>query len=289
MRSETEATLYVKRSEDEDLLVASVYVDDILLIGSKESKVEEFKESMKTTFEMSDLGRMSFFLGMEVKQMETGIFLHQKKYAEELLSKFCMGNSKPVSTPFSVGEKLFKEDGTPQRGIFKQQRESFDTLKGTVDYGIYYGRTNSVNLIGFSDSDWAGNDEEVKSISGNCFTIGTGVITWSSKKQGPRTSINTGRVYWGYPSVEIAISIAKNPVFHSKTKHIKVKYHVVRYYEEKKEIKVVFSLLEEQLADIYTKPLSKFRFEILVMRLGMDGLSPRRRLKAGEASNSSLN
>ena len=144
------------------------------------------------------------------------------------------------------------------------------------------------------DNDWAGNDEEMKSISGSCFTIGTGVITWSSKKQGPIAQSTAEAEYigvsealkqavWlrklmadlGFDISEAtlilcdncaAISIAKSPVLHSKTKYIKVKYHAVPYYEEKKEIKVVFCCSEEQLADAFTKPLSKFRFEVLRMR-----------------------
>ena len=84
-----------------------------------------------------------------------------------------------------------------------------------------------------------------------------------------------------------AISIVKNPVLHSKTKHVKVKYHAVRYYEEKKEIKTLYSYTEEHVADIFTKPLNKAKFEVLRTSLGVDKLNPRRRLKAGDTLESS--
>ena len=79
-----------------------------------------------------------------------------------------------------------------------------------------------------------------------------------------------------------ATSIVKNPVLHSKRKHIKVKYHAAHYYEEKKEIKTLYYCTEGQVADIFTKPLNKAKFEALRTRLGVDNLSPRRRLKAGD-------
>ena len=87
IKSLNEATLYVKRSRN-DLLIVSIYVDDILITGSKEVETEEFKATMKCTFEMSDLGKMAYFLGMEVHQWEDGVFIYQKKFVDDLLIKF---------------------------------------------------------------------------------------------------------------------------------------------------------------------------------------------------------
>lgn len=78
-KSLNEATLYVKNS-GKDLLIVSIYVDDILITGSREVEVEEFKAKMRSAFEMSDLGKMAYFLGMEVQQWEQGIFIHQMNY-----------------------------------------------------------------------------------------------------------------------------------------------------------------------------------------------------------------
>lgn len=213
IRSLNKATLYVKKSGS-DLLVVSIYVDDILLKGSREAEVEEFKTKMKSIFEMSDLGKMAYFLEMEVQQEGFGVFIHQKKVDEELLVKFFMENCKSMCTSFVVGEKLIKVDGIPQinGSIYKSligsllyscatrpditfsvnylsrfmqtptekhfngAKRVLHYIKGTTDYGILYGRATSVKLLSFSDSDWAGNDEQMKSISGNCFSMGTRII-----------------------------------------------------------------------------------------------------------------
>ncbi|XP_039131878.1 secreted RxLR effector protein 161-like [Dioscorea cayenensis subsp. rotundata] len=249
---------------------------------------------------------MAYFIGMEVQQCEDGVFIHQKKFADDLLIKFCMENCKPVYTPFVIGEKLISNDGiaqvngsvymsligsllylcatrpdivfsvnylsrfmqTPTENHLKGAKRVLRYIKGTTDYGIFYGRAELVKFLGFSDSDWAGSDEQMKSLSGNCFTVGTGLITWSLKKQGPVAQSTAEAEYIGVSEAVkqaiwlrklmkelvldiseatvilcdncAAISIAKNPMLHSRTKHIKVKYHAVRYYEEKKEVKMVY-------------------------------------------------
>lgn len=111
-RSPNEATLYIKE-DAKGFLVVSVYVDDILVTGSGSYEIEGFKAAMKTSFEMNDLRKMSYFLGMEMVQSEHGILIHQRKYIKELLIKFCMDKCKSMSTPFAVGQKLIKDDGSP--------------------------------------------------------------------------------------------------------------------------------------------------------------------------------
>lgn len=109
----TELTLYVKQFEA-DFLLVSVYVDDLLITGSNEVLVDKFKLDMKKKFEMNDLGKMSYFLGMEVVQSARGIFIHQRKYALEILERFDMQSCKPVHVPLSLGAKFMKEDGEPK-------------------------------------------------------------------------------------------------------------------------------------------------------------------------------
>jgi len=87
VKSLSKATLYVKL-KDNDVLIVSLYVDDLLVIGSNELLVEEFKQEMMNVFEMIDLGLMTYFLGMEVKQSQNEVFICQKKYAKEILKKF---------------------------------------------------------------------------------------------------------------------------------------------------------------------------------------------------------
>ena len=89
VKSPSEPTLYVKNS-DANLIIVSVYVDDLLVTGSNEKLVDEFKAEMFKAFEMTDLGLLTYFLGMEVKQGHDGVFICQKKFAKEILKKFHM-------------------------------------------------------------------------------------------------------------------------------------------------------------------------------------------------------
>jgi len=87
VKSLSEATLYI-RLKDDDILIMSLYVDDLLITGSNELQIKEFKQEMMCVFEMTDLGLMTYFLGMEVRQSKNEVFIYQKKYAKKILKKF---------------------------------------------------------------------------------------------------------------------------------------------------------------------------------------------------------
>ena len=112
-RSKSEPTLYIK-TQGQHTFLLSLYVDDLIYIGTNTKMLMEFKEDMMKTFEMTDLGLMSYFLGIKVSQRDDGIFISQKKYTEDLLKKFKMYECKPVSTPLVMNEKLQKVDGAPE-------------------------------------------------------------------------------------------------------------------------------------------------------------------------------
>ncbi|CAA0825713.1 cysteine-rich RLK (RECEPTOR-like protein kinase) 8 [Striga hermonthica] len=112
-RSEIEPTLYIKTQGNDNKLIVSLYVDDLIYTGNNEEMIKELKEDMMKTFEMTDLGQMSYFLGIEVNQEENGIFISQRKYTDNLLKRFKMDNCKPVATPMVANEKFSKDDGTP--------------------------------------------------------------------------------------------------------------------------------------------------------------------------------
>jgi len=98
IKSPSEFTLYVI-VKNHDVLIVSLYVDDLLVTGSKFELVEQFKVQMFEEFEMIDLGEMAFFLGMEIHQTDDGIFIVQQKYAKEVLKKFNMESCKEMSSP----------------------------------------------------------------------------------------------------------------------------------------------------------------------------------------------
>jgi hypothetical protein len=90
-----------------------VYVDDIIFRCNKESLVQWFSFAMESEFEMSMIGELSFFLGLQITQRSEGMFISQKKYLREMLKRFQMEYSKPVGTPMATGCKLSKEDDSP--------------------------------------------------------------------------------------------------------------------------------------------------------------------------------
>ena len=109
VKSPTEFTLYVKKV-DNDILVVSLYVDDLFVTGSHDEFIDKFKERVKDAFEMTDLGKMTFFLGMQVQQKHNEIFVYQQKYAKEVLRKFNMEECKPTPTPMNQKKFFCKED-----------------------------------------------------------------------------------------------------------------------------------------------------------------------------------
>lgn len=128
VKSPSEATLYVKLM-DANVIIVSVYVDDLLVTGNEEKLILEFKAEMLQVFEMTDLGLMSFFLGLEVKQDQDAVFICQKKYAREILKKFCMENCSSTTTPMNQKEKFSKDDGAD-----KVDEQKFRSLIGCLMY-----------------------------------------------------------------------------------------------------------------------------------------------------------
>ena len=104
-----EHALYVK-VKDEDILTVCLYVDDLIFTGSNPSMFEEFKRMMNKEFEMTDIGMMTYYLGIKVKQNKEGIFILQESYTKKTLKKFKMNDCKPISTPMECGVKLTKHD-----------------------------------------------------------------------------------------------------------------------------------------------------------------------------------
>lgn len=110
-KSDNEYTLYKKAEENGNILLVCIYVDDIVCLSSSIQLVTEFKTDMMKQFEMSDLGMLTYFLGVEVIQDELGVFISQKKYTLDLLRQYNMHNCKAVPTPMCTSTKLQTIDG----------------------------------------------------------------------------------------------------------------------------------------------------------------------------------
>jgi hypothetical protein len=112
-----------------DFLLVPIYMDDIIFGGSSHTLVSRFQEMMESEFQMSMIGELTFFLGIQVKQTKQGIFVHQAKYTKGLLKKFNMAELKPVSTPMSSAASL----GPDEDGEAVNQRE-YRSMIGSLLY-----------------------------------------------------------------------------------------------------------------------------------------------------------
>ncbi|PKI48780.1 hypothetical protein CRG98_030822 [Punica granatum] len=110
-KSLSESTLYVKKEMD-SIVILSLYVDDLLVTGDNKIQVEKLMGDLHKVFEMTDLGEMSYFLGMEVQQRKNEVFICQKKYLKEIMKKFKIEECNSASTPMNLKEKLKKDDGS---------------------------------------------------------------------------------------------------------------------------------------------------------------------------------
>ncbi|KAI9200548.1 hypothetical protein LWI28_009701 [Acer negundo] len=127
-RSQNEHTLYVLR-RGAVILIVSVYVDDLIFTGNDENMIQQFKDDMMNIYEMSDLGQLHYFLGIEVSQMKNEIFISQRKYTENILKKFNLMGCNSVDIPLIANEKLKKEDGAK-----KADAAVYRSLIGSILY-----------------------------------------------------------------------------------------------------------------------------------------------------------
>ncbi|XP_031251791.1 secreted RxLR effector protein 161-like [Pistacia vera] len=171
-----------------------LYVDDLLVTGNNSIHVEEFKSTMHKEFEMTDLGEMTCFLGMEIHLSQDDIFICQKKYANEILRKFGMEGCKSVGTPLVQNQRLCKEDeatlvdetkfmSKPCEEHLKAAKRVPRYIKGTTDHGILFKKFENFKLVGYADSDWGGSCNDMRSTSGYVLLLNCGAFCWSSKKQ----------------------------------------------------------------------------------------------------------
>ncbi|CAA7058194.1 unnamed protein product [Microthlaspi erraticum] len=215
-----EPSLYRKVEKDKLLLVA-VYVDDLLVTGSSLDLILEFKRGMSSKFEMSDLGRLTYYLGIEVNQHEDGITLKQERYAMKILEEIGMLELNAVHTPMDSSLKLSKaqeekriDEKIYRRNIgclrylihtrpdlsysvgvlsryMQEPRESHGAalkqvlryLCGTLSHGLCFGRMKQTGLVGYSDSSHNVDVDDGKSTGGHIFYLDECPITWCSQKQ----------------------------------------------------------------------------------------------------------
>ncbi|GKA63219.1 putative ribonuclease H-like domain-containing protein [Tanacetum coccineum] len=255
-RGQIDKTLFIKRVKG-DILLVQVYVDDIIFGSTKKGLCTEFEKLMHKKFQMSSMGELTFFLGLQVTQKDDGIFISQDKYVDEILKKFGFSTMKTASTPMETSKPLLKD----------AEAEDVDVHLYNVccqpKLGLWYPKDSPFDLEAYTDSDYAGASLDRKSTTGGCQFLGRRLISWQCKKQTIVANSTTeaeyvaassccGHVLWiqnqmldyGYNFMntkifidnESTICIVKNPVFHSKTKHIEIRHHFIRDSNKKKLI-----------------------------------------------------
>jgi hypothetical protein len=207
-------TLFLIR-QGRDILIVQVYVDDIVFGGSSNSLVTRLAEDMSREFEMSMMGELQFFLGLQIKQSKEGTFVHQAKYTKDIVRKFKMDDSKAMKTPMStttaldadeedehVGQKEYRSmigsllyltamrpdiqfsvclcarfQASPRTSHRQAVKHIFRYLRHTPDFSLWYSASSSLALHGFSDADFARCRLDRKPTSGTCQFLGFSLVS----------------------------------------------------------------------------------------------------------------
>ncbi|GJU26909.1 putative ribonuclease H-like domain-containing protein [Tanacetum coccineum] len=213
-------TLFLKKHK-RDIILVQVYVDDIIFGSTKQAWCDEFEALMKGQFEMSAMGELTLFLGLQVQQIPDGIFINQEKYVQEILKKFDLECVRTATTPYEapkpksknepdspvnvhlyrsmIGSLMYltasrpdimfavsacsRNQVTPTTSNLEAVKKIFKYLKGQPKLGLWYPRESPFVLEAYSDSDYARANKDRKSTTGGCQFLGRRLISWQCKKQ----------------------------------------------------------------------------------------------------------
>ncbi|XP_020704869.2 uncharacterized protein LOC110115833 [Dendrobium catenatum] len=328
--SKSDPSLLIYSDRDTHIYVL-IYVDDLLISGNNLQKINSLISKLHSQFSIKDLGPISFFLGIQVSHTPNGYFLSQAQYALDILKAAGLSQCKPASTPIAVKGSSTnsvasnfdpvtyrKLAGSLQYLTITRPDIAFATnmvcqnmhqptdqsqailkrllryINGTIHFGLPITRGN-LQLTSFSDSDWASDTSDRRSITGYCTFLGNTLVSWCVKKQPTVAKSSTEAEYRSLASATSdiiwlrrllaefqvsvssptslscdnisALALANNPVFHARTKHIEIDYHFIRDRILSNEISVHHISSLDQPADLLTKPLSTSRFQMLCNKL----------------------
>ncbi|KAI3456997.1 hypothetical protein Pfo_013660 [Paulownia fortunei] len=291
------------RCSNTSLIIAQIYVYDIVFGSTSKHNVDEFYG-----------WRVKLFSRFTNKQLNDEIFISQSKYTQNLVKKFGLENTKHIRTPMGTNDRLSKDDVGTSVGtsLYRSMIGSLfylTTSRSDICFSVgVYARYQSdpkeshlkadtkSNLGSYCDIDWAGDVDDRKNTSGGCFFLGNNLISWFSKKQ-HCISLSTveseyiacGNYYsqllrmkqmladYGIVQTSVnvfcdnlsAINISNNPIQHSRIKHIDIRHHFIRELVESGITIIDHVTTENQLADIFTKAIDAQRFTALRKSLGI--------------------
>ncbi|GJY30587.1 putative ribonuclease H-like domain-containing protein [Tanacetum coccineum] len=276
-RGTIDKTLFIKKDK-QDIMLVQVYIDDIIFGSTKKSWCDKFEALMKGRFQMSSMGELIFFLGLQVKQKTDGIFISQDKYVADMLKKFDLASVKTAITPMETKMALTKDeeadevDVTPKTSHLNTMKRIFKYLKGKPNLGLWKSTTSGYQFLGSRLISWQCKKQTI-------------VATSTTEAEYVVVASCCGQVLWiqnqmldyGFNFMntkihidnESTICIVKNPVYHSKTKHIEIRHHFIRDSYEKKLIRVEKIHTDFNVADLLTKAFDGPRFNFLVVNIGM--------------------
>ena len=220
-QGQADHTLSVKQGKDGRKSILIVYVDDIVITGDDIQEIDSLKRQLQTEFKVKDLGRLKYFLGMEIARSKQGIFISQRKYTLDLLNETGKLGCRPAGTPLERNwkQRITEEDPpvereryqhlvgkliylsltrpdiafsvsvvsqfmhSPTRRHLEAVNQILRYLKGTPGKGLLFQKTSQREIEGFADADWAGSVEDSKSTTGYCTKLWGNLVTWRSKKQ----------------------------------------------------------------------------------------------------------
>ncbi|GJU55605.1 retrovirus-related pol polyprotein from transposon TNT 1-94 [Tanacetum coccineum] len=285
-------TLFISR-KDKDILLVQIYVD-IIFASTTTELCHKFYEIMRSKFKMSMMGKISFFLGLQISQSPKHIFLNKSKYALESLKIYIMESCDPVDTPMVEKSKL-DEDTQGKAVDPTHYRDMVDTLMYLTSCRPDL-KDSAIALTAFADADHVGCQDTRRSTSGSMQLLGDRLVSWSSKREKSDAISSTkaeyialsgccAQVFWmrsqltdyglGFNKIPMycdnknAIPLCYNNVQHSRSKHIDIRYRFIKEQVENGVIELYFVRTENQLADIFTKALCRERIAFLIDKLGM--------------------
>ncbi|KZV53534.1 hypothetical protein F511_42283 [Dorcoceras hygrometricum] len=219
-QSHADNSLFIK-VRDNVFLVLLVYVDDIVIATNNEEAASELKSFLNNKFKLKDLGKLKYFLGIEVARSSRGISICQRNYAMNFLTEAGLMGCRPRSTPMEANVKITQEDGEilpdpssyrrligrllyltvtrpdlafavnklsqyvskPRLPHMEAALNILRYVKGTIGQGLYYGSNSDLRLKFFSDADWGACLDTRRSVTGYCVFLGESMISWRAKKQ----------------------------------------------------------------------------------------------------------
>ena len=347
----SDVCLYILRDSKtgEITMLIIVYVDDMGIAAKRLVYIKRFKDDLRKHFDITDLGELSFILGIQVIRDRKAriVYINQTAYIRNsILDRFGMADCTPVSTPLVMKDtlsaaqspstpeehhkyqdyadglhyleiigavlyatqtrpdiqyavsKLAQFGANPGKPHLEALKRVLRYLKGTAHFSLRLGGNDSdIDLVGWTDSDWASDADTRRSVGGFVFEVAGGVVSWSSKKQ-PTVALSTTEAEYmaasdatkeaiwlrtlledlGFTQVSATIlhgdnkgciALSRNPIAHSRAKHIDIRHHFIRERIATSEIDLRYCSTKDMLADIFTKQLPREAFERFRAALGV--------------------